>query len=194
MKITVLVAAALMLPAALAQAQESTLPPPPQHASSSQDDRWPGAKTFGIRAGFGGSTDTPGINVGNVGLKVLLTDSLALKADLGLGIVSSAHDSSSTFALDAGLDIYLGDEHRSLRPYIPLFFGLGVVNNNGNNGLNNGSQFQIALGAGFGAEYFFAKQFSVSAELVLGIHFVDFDPVTVAIGTATPGVFATYYF
>ena len=169
------------------------MPPPPQHTSS-QADRWPGAKSFGIRAGYGGSTATPGIDVGNVGIKVLLTDSLALDADLGLGIISSAHDSSSTFALDAGLDIYLGDAHRSLRPFIPLFFGLGVVNGTLAGDFGGGSQFQLALGGGFGAEYFFAKQFSVSAELLLGIHFIDFDPVTVAIGTVTPGVFATYYF
>lgn len=187
-------------------------PPPPQPApaapaGSREEYRWPGAHAFGIRAGLGGSTGTPGINVGNVGIKFLLTDNLALSADFGLGLSTGGGvyggGASASFALDGLLAIYLRDAGQALRPYVPLLFGLGfsqvsqpIYNSAGQvigQGTSTGS-FSLAAGAGIGAEYFLARNFSLAADLMIVLHIASVAPVGISIGTVTPGVHATYYF
>jgi hypothetical protein len=180
-------------------------PPPPPNVSAPvvSESRWPGAHAFGIRAGLGGGTATPGIDVGNVGVKFLLTDSLALSGDFGIGLSSGNGESSASFAVDAVMSIYFRGIEHDLRPYIPLLFGLGfgsrqaapVYSSTGLllNGTEMTSSFQLALGGGIGAEYFFAKSFSLAADLLVRL-VVSSTPITFGIGTLTPGIHATYWF
>jgi hypothetical protein len=156
--------------------------------------RWPGAGHLGLRAGIGGSTATPGIDVGNVGIKYLATDKIAVSADLGLRIAASNSSSFADFAVDVAASFYLGDTGKNLRPYIPLVVGLGVVGQSNNFGGRGAGTFQLAFGGGVGAEYWFSQNFSIAADLVLRVGFANFNPLVVEIATLTPGVHATFYF
>lgn len=175
--------------------------PPPKH------DINPGAGAFGIRAGFGGSTATPGIDVGNVGAKVFLTDTLALSADLGIGLLTGAGYSEATFAVDAVVGIYLRSRMVSVRPYVPLLVGLGFastrspLSGSGTGAIPGGSSavsarggLSLAAGAGIGAEYWFTPSFSCAAELMFRLEAVSLDPLVMQLGTVTPGIHATYWF
>ena len=161
-------------------------------------DNWPGSPKVGIRAGVAGSTGTAGIDAGNVGLKALLSDKVALVVDFGLNIQASGSATSASFALGRGANLYLNEPTSSLRPYIPVFLGFGVIGTPAIQtqfGTIGGDQvFQMGLGAGLGAEYFVSKQFSISADLIMGVTFTRFDPFTVKIATVTPGVQVAYYF
>ncbi len=162
------------------------------YGQDTEAGRWPGAGHIGVRAGLGGSTATPGIDVGNVGIKVIATENIAVSIDLGLRIFTASFGSYADFGLDAAGSFYLGDSSKNLRPYIPVVVGLGVV---GGNAAGRGAgTFQLAIGGGFGAEYFFSRNFSLAADLVLRIGFQSFNPLAVEIRTLTPGVHATYYF
>jgi hypothetical protein len=158
---------------------------------TAESGRWPGAGHVGIRAGIGGSTATPGVDVGNVGVKILVTNSIALSFDLGLQIGASSGVSFANFGIDGAASFYLGDTSKNIRPYIPVVVGLGIV---GNNFGRNSGAFQFAFGGGFGAEYWFSRNFSLAADLVLRAGFTNFNPVTVDIRTLTPGLHATFYF
>lgn len=164
------------------------------------EDRWPGSPRFGLRTGLTGSTATPGIDVGNVGIKTLLNDQVGLTVDLGLGISAGSNASAASFALGAGMLLYLQDTNRSLRPYIPVNLSFGVVSASAStstafgNFSSSSSTFQLAVSGGLGAEYFFSRQFSLSGEVVLKFHFRSFDPMLLNISTFAPGVHATYYF
>lgn len=164
----------------------------------SQESPWPGSPKMGVRAGVAGSTGTAGIDVGNVGMKVLLNDQMALVVDFGLRIDSSSNASQAAFALGGGLNLYLNDTLSALRPYVPVFLGFGVANSPGIStplGTLGGSQsFQLGLGGGLGVEYFVSKNFSVSTDLILGVTFTNFNPFSISVGTLTPGVQVAYYF
>ncbi len=189
----------------------STPPPPPEPAappvasavvapSPAEENRWPGAHTFGLRAGLGGGTATAGVEAGNVGVTYLLSDSLALNADLGLGLSASNGGGTATMAIDGLLAIYLGEPVRSLRVYVPLLFGVGIDSRPAVSSYATATTpaaegvFQLALGAGVGAEYWFSKHFSFGAELMLRLLLANLDPLLVHLGTLTPGLRATYYF
>ncbi len=160
-------------------------------AQEGDGGRWPGSGHIGIRAGVGGSTATPGIDVGNVGIKILATDNIAVSLDLGLQIGAVSGFSFANFGIDAAASFYLGDTSKNLRPYVPVVVGLGLVGNSFN---RTGGSFQLAFGGGFGAEYWFSRSFSLAADLVLRIGFPSFNPVAVEIRTLTPGIHATFYF
>jgi hypothetical protein len=206
---TLLAGAVLVSSLVHAAPLDAAPPPPPPNVTApaspvSTESRWPGAHAFGLRAGLGGGTATPGVDVGNVGVKFLLTDSIALSGDFGIGLSSGGGASSASFAVDAVASIYFRGIEHDLRPYIPLLFGLGfgsqqaqpVYSATGlllNPGQNTGS-FQVALGGGIGAEYFFAKSFSLAADLLVRLLVTSSQPLTFNIGTLTPGIHATYWF
>ncbi len=179
-------------------------PPPPQaQATTSPSAPPPGAGSFGIRAGFGGSTATPGIDVGNVGAKFLFTDSIGLSVDVGLGLTAASGYSQASFAADGVLSFYLRDRRSSLRPYVPVLFGIGFTNRSqeqttatGTVTVTNGplGSVSFALGGGIAAEYWFSPSFSVAAELMLRLSIGNFNAVAFDLSTLTPGIHATYWF
>ncbi len=174
--------------------------PPPQPSQPPL----PGAGSFGIRAGFGGSTATPGIDVGNVGMKLMVTDGMSLGLDVGVGLTAASGYSQASFAADAVLGIFLRPRGASLRPYVPLLFGVGFASRAQQQTVPVGTTtvtttqtaggISFAIGGGIGAEYWFAPSFSVAAELLLRLVATNLDPIAVSIGTLTPGIHATYWF
>jgi hypothetical protein len=183
---------------------EVAQPPPPPPPPAVQAPPPPGAGSFGIRAGLGGSTATPGIDVGNVGAKFMVTDGIVISFDVGLGLTTSSGYSQASFAADAVLGLYLRSRPASLRPYVPILFGVGFASRTQQQLMQVGSTvypvntqtggFSLAIGGGIGAEYWFSPSFSVAAELLLRLAATSLDPIAVQIGTLTPGVHATYWF
>lgn len=191
----------LLLPvliASFAQAVPPAAPPPtpPPMVRQAEPVLWPGAGSFGLRVGWDGGTASGGVNVGNVGLKYLINDSLALSVDLGLGISASRVASGASFALDGGVMFYLRSPAAVLRPYFPLLAGVGLINSNSTNPTTpfSVSTFTMAIAGGFGAEFWIARYFSVAGELLVRLNISNFDPVVVSFGTFAPGIHATFYF
>ncbi|MBL8953030.1 MAG: hypothetical protein JNK82_19790 [Myxococcaceae bacterium] len=197
-----LCAASSALAAARAEPVAEPPPPPPAvQASPPPAAPPPGAGAFGIRAGFGGGTATPGIEIGNVGAKFLVTDGISLAVDVGLGLTAASNYSQASFAADAVLGFYLRPRPASMRPYVPVLFGLGFSSRTTQT--TTGGEvvvdprvggISVALGGGIGAEYWFSPSFSVAAELVLRISFGNFSAIAFNISTLTPGIHATYWF
>ena len=197
-------AAVLVLFSSLASAAAPPPPPPitpsaPPMVRSENTSVWPGNGSFGLRVGWGGGTATAGVDVGNVGLKYLINDNLALVADVGLGITGSRIGSGASFALDGGVLIYLRTPGVALRPYFPIMGGVGLINTQSvpmgvNDRVYSYSSFHLAFAAGVGAEFWLARWFSVAGELLLRLQVSNFDPVVVEFGTLSPGIHATFYF
>lgn len=183
--------------AAFAAAPPVSAPPPtPPPMVTESGGVWPGAGTFGLRIGWGGGTATAGMDIGNFGIEYLINDHLGLTVDLGLGLVASKLGSGASFALDGGVLFYLRQPGVSLRPYIPLMVGLGIVGGNPYNSTANAyyGGFQFAFAAGVGAEFWFSKQFSVAGEVLLRLQMSNFDPVVINFGTLAPGIHGSFYF
>jgi hypothetical protein len=176
--------------------------PPPDTVPSAEaqlpeePSRWPGPKTFGLRAGIGGGTATAGVDAGNIGVTWLINDSMALSADLGLGLTATSTGGGANMALSALMAFYLGEPIKSLRIYVPVLFGVGIDSAASGRSTTTVSEgvFQLALGSGIGAEYWLSKHFSFGAELMVRLMLSNFDPLVVHLGTLAPGVRATYYF
>lgn len=163
-------------------------------APAEEESRWPGAGAFGLRAGLGGGTGTGGIEAGNLGITYLVTDSLGLSVDLGLGLSTGGFGGTASFALDGALLFYFRDTAHAFRPYVPVLLGLGFELGRATSTTAARGNFQLALGAGLGAEYWFSKHFSLAAELMVRVQFGSFDPLQVSFGTLTPGVRGTWFF
>lgn len=199
----------VVLGAGTASASNWNPPPPPAPPQAEvatqapqvmeEPSRWPGPRTFGLRAGIGGGTATAGVDAGNIGVTYLINDSMALSADLGLGLTATSGGGGANMALSALMAFYLGEPVKSLRIYVPLLFGVGIdssaTSSRSSTSVTTGSGvFQLALGSGIGAEYWLSKHFSFGAELMLRLMLSNFDPLVVHLGTLAPGVRATYYF
>jgi len=193
--------AVLILAASKAAPNEVAPPPPspPPTVTAPQPPPPPGAGTFGIRAGLGGSTATPGIDIGNVGAKFLVTDSIGLSVGVGFGLTSASGYSRAAFAADGVVSFYLRARPASLRPYVPVLFGVGFSSGRTQPVStvyeDPGGSFSLALGGGIGAEYWFSPSFSVAADLVVRLSATNFNSsLSIGINTLTPGVHATYWF
>lgn len=163
---------------------------------------WAGPKAsassgdFGLRAGFGASAQVgvPATSAGaasfstpTVGVAYFASDSFKLLFDLGVGFGIAG--SSALLALGAmvGFDLMFRTPADNLRPFFHLaaMFSMGGSLSNPN--LGTGGQL------GFGAEYFFAPQFSVNGRLLLAVPVGLSNNVTLGIFTVTPGIGATWY-
>ena len=148
---------------------------------------------FGIRAGFGAS-GVPALGTGaatsvaapSVGIAYFAGDAFKLLFDLGFGMILS---SSTPFALSAtvGFDYLFRTPADSMRPFFHAAASFVMA--------GGGSNVAVGFGAqlGFGAEYFFAPNFSVNARLLLAVPMSVANSFVVGLFTVTPGVGATFY-
>ena len=113
--------------------------------------------TIGIRANIGGQM--------SVELPYMLNETLSIAPYLGF---QSTENATTTLNIGVSPRYYLGSSE-ALASYITG--NLGVRNISSNN--NNNSSTDINLGAGFGGEYFFSNQFSLSADAGLTSRFGD---------------------
>ncbi|MGV3621586.1 MAG: hypothetical protein ACO1OB_12250 [Archangium sp.] len=153
-----------------------------------------GKGQFGIRGGFsGGSSFVPpatgtAVNVGftNLGVGLFLSNNLKLLVELGFGLAVTGSRTDVGFGAGAGIEILLRQVTDALRPLIHISARFG----------GQGSFNTIGIGArvGFGAEYFFSKNFSVNGLLAVDLPFFVGSSVAFAIVTASPGLGATFYF
>jgi hypothetical protein len=149
---------------------------------------------FGIRAGFGssGSIAIPsgsGASVAapTVGIAYFAADSFKLLIDLGFGMALVGSSALLAIGANVGFDYMFRTPGDALRPF---FHFAGLFNMVGSN------DFAISFGAqlGFGAEYFFAPNFSVNGRLMLAVPMSVANGFLLGIFTVTPGVGATWYF
>lgn len=183
---------------------EPASPPPAPPAQTSASSRGAsqdvgevqlsaGKGTFGIRGGFsGGSSFVPpatgtATNIGftNLGVSLFLSNNLKLLVELGFGL-AVANRVDVGFGAGAGIEILLRQVTDALRPLIHISARFG----------GQGAFGVIGIGArvGFGAEYFFSKNFSINGLLAVDLPFFVGSNVAFAIVTASPGLGATFYF
>jgi hypothetical protein len=120
----------------------------------------PETGSIGLRANFTGQT--------TIEVPYMLNEELSLAPYLG---INSTQDQSTNFSLGLRPRYYMSQD-RSLATY---FTGtLGFSNTSfSNNNINSVTNFN--LGIGYGAEYFFSDQFSISSDANLGTRFGDSD-------------------
>lgn len=153
-----------------------------------------GKGAFGLRGGFsGGSSFIPpatgtGPTVGftNLGIGLFLSNNLKLLVELGFGLLVSGSNAAVGFGAGAGVEIMLRQITDALRPLIHLSARFG--------GAGQFSTIGIGARVGFGAEYFFSKNFSINGLLALDLPFYLGSNVTFSVVTASPGLGATFYF
>jgi hypothetical protein len=163
---------------------------------------WAGPKAsassgdFGLRAGFGASAqlNVPATSAAassfttpTVGVAYFASDTFKLLFDLGFGLGIAGSNPLLAIGAMVGFDLMFRTPADSLRPFFhaAAMFTMGGSLNNPV--LGTGAQ------AGFGAEFFFAPQFSVNGRLLLVV------PVTLSpnflfgLFTVSPGIGATWY-
>lgn len=182
---------------------EPTTPPPTPAAQPStyhspapveETQLSAGKGSFGIRGGFVASnafappatgTATP-VGFSNLGVSLFLGDSAKLLVDVGFGLGLTGSNASFGFGVGAGIEILFRKTTDALRPLVHIsaqFGGAGTFNT-----------IAVGLRAGFGAEYFFTKNFSVNALLAVDLPFYLGSAVAFRVATAAPGLGATLYF
>jgi hypothetical protein len=123
----------------------------------SQAQTLPEEGNLGIRANIGGQT--------SIELPYMLSESFSLAPYIGFQTTENANTN-----LNIGVSprYYLGVSE-ALATYVTG--NLGITNVSSNNTNNSNTNFN--LGAGYGAEYFFSSQFSLSADAGLTSRFGD---------------------
>ncbi len=183
---------------------EPTTPPPTPAAQPSSSYQSPapveetqlsaGKGSFGIRGGFNASNaflpPTTGtatqVGFSNLGISLFLGDSAKLLVDVGFGLGLTGSNASFGFGLGAGIEILFRKTTDALRPLVHISAQFGGTGTFGTIGLG--------VRAGFGAEYFFSKNFSVNALLAVDLPFYVGSAVSFRVVTAAPGLGATFYF
>lgn len=183
-----------------ARAQDG--PPAPASASA-------GRGSLGIRASFGGGTvpvysPLPGSaanapsSVGTIGLGYFVSDRTKLTGEVGAGVALAGGSPRVGFSAGFGADYLLRDPTRALRPLLHAGFAFdrGPPNEPNNSGQDLPA---LLVDVGGGAEYFFAREFSISCRVGLGLawRFGLGAPApgggVISIGTILPSVGATWY-
>lgn len=154
--------------------------------------------SIGFRAAFFGSgvpalgptrAEDPAIPspVPTVGVRYQVTETLGLAADVGAGVGLA---SRFQFGLGVGVaaELYLGSAARPIRPLV--IFRVGAAKP-----LSRASDdFTLEVDAGFGAEYWFADEFSVQGRAMIGVPLDLTDLEEFPIATFSPGIAATFHF
>ncbi len=149
------------------------------------------AQSIGVSVGVGNSTFSKFAasedNIIDITGKYLIDDDVALLAGLGLE-THSGDVNGSYFGFSVGVRKYLNTDD------FALFVDgrLSYINQS-----VDGDTKTIDLSAGFGAEYFLHKQFSVDASIGFGFGVEDDDDKNkddIYIGTRTIGVNVNFYF
>jgi hypothetical protein len=146
------------------------------------------ARSIGVSVGLGNSTfGSTNDSIIDITGKYLITNDLALLGGLGLETHSGDAD-SSYIGLSVGVRKYLNTDDFALFVDGKLSYIKQDV---------DGDTETIDLSAGFGAEYFLYKQFSVDASIGVGFGIEDNNVTNkddIYIGTRTIGVNANFYF
>lgn len=151
---------------------------------------------FGLRAGFGASAQVnvpatsagaAGFSTPTVGIAYFASDSFKLLFDLGFGLGIAGSNPLLAIGAMAGFDLMFRTPADSLRPFFHLaaMFSMGGSLNNPS--IGTGGQL------GFGAEYFFAPQFSVNGRLLIAVPVTLSPSFLLGFFTVTPGIGATWY-
>lgn len=181
-----------------------TTPPPlpvkkdDQAATDSNSVPGPRKGAFGLRAGFGGggiptvsgATGAPTVGAPTIGLRYLVTESVALNIDVGL-LIAFSNTMALGFGAGFGIDAFLGNKSLPVRPFVTG--GAGFAR--GAAPLDRDGGLALAFSVGGGGEYWFNNHFSVNARALLGIPVSVTSQLTVVtIATFMPGLGATVYF
>jgi hypothetical protein len=127
---------------------------------SLQAQNLPESGSIGLRANFTGQA--------SIELPYMLNDNLSLAPYLA---INSTQDQSTNFSLGVRPRYYVSQD-RALATYVTGTLGFSNTSFSNNN-INSVTNFD--LGIGYGAEYFFSDQFSVSTDANLGTRFGDSD-------------------
>ncbi|MFP8488236.1 outer membrane beta-barrel protein [Gracilimonas sp. Q87] len=114
--------------------------------------------SLGLRANFTGQTA--------IEVPYMLNDKLSLAPFLGL---NSTQDQSTNFSLGVRPRYYFSQD-RSLATYVTGALGFSNTSFSNNN-INSVTNFDLMIG--YGAEYFFSDQLSISSDANLGTRFGD---------------------
>lgn len=201
-----------LTPATPTSAAQNPPPPPPPQQQAAQPQQAPsraqagnkdaagltGDKVtaasgdFGIRANLMG-TSAIAVGVGGVaaptlGFAYFTSDSFKLLIDVGVGVGLTDSNVALAFSAGVGFDYLFRTPADALRPFIHVLasFGFG--------GQLNNPALSLVVQGGFGAEYFFSKNFSANGKLLLGVPVGLAPNFSLQILTVTPGVGATWYF
>jgi hypothetical protein len=125
-----------------------------------QSQNLPESGNVGLRANFTGQA--------SIEVPYMLNDTFSLAPYLSL---NSTKDQSTNFSLGIRPRYYTNQD-RALATYITGTLGFSNTSFSNSN-INSVTNFD--LGIGYGAEYFFSDQFSVSSDANLGTRFGDSD-------------------
>ncbi|OGW29659.1 MAG: hypothetical protein A2X56_08900 [Nitrospirae bacterium GWC2_57_13] len=149
---------------------------------------------MGINVGYGNSIYGD-LGVTRVTGKYFITRDMAILAGLGLQSSSGDYD-ADYFGLLGGFRKYLSTSDLATFIEGKLVFESIEFTSPGSTAKQNADTIDISFG--FGAEYYFSKQFSVEGSVGFGFGTVEFNtalnPDYSYFGTRTAGVSANFYF
>ncbi|HTX71678.1 MAG TPA: outer membrane beta-barrel protein [Rectinemataceae bacterium] len=139
----------------------------------------PKAGEFGVQ-GAVIFTSVGGTSAGDVGVKYVITDKIAVRAGLGLLSQSSGGNSASFYSLGVGFEYHLAPK-AGVSPYAG-----GELSYSGESLSSGGTTpTDFAIAGVFGGEYFFSPNFSWAGEARVGFD----SSSTVGTTTTTIGTF-----
>lgn len=201
MKRIFLTAALVALPAS-AFAQPALPPPPAPPPAAAPAPAAPAPATAAAPAPAAASADGTygphqgwlGISLGlpaggapTAGISYFLSDSGALKLDVGIDFGTKSSVFRPGFSLEVGYRAYIA-KAGNLSPFVQpsAFFARPGT------GGDFLPQFSMAFNVGLGAEYFFSDHLSVSGQTGVGVSFRD-EFKTINFTTGTSGIFGNLY-
>jgi len=128
--------------------------------------------------------------VGDIGAKYMITDSIAIRAALGLLNISSSGNSTTLYDLGAGFEYHFAGKG-GVSPYA----GAEISYSGASFSAGGDTPSEFGLDGVFGGEYFFSSNFSWAGEARLGFVFDDDGAGTKTnfIGTLGFATFLTWY-
>lgn len=178
----------------VSRAEEPLPPPPPPPSATSARVAAPSsappadAGVYGPRGGsLGISLGLPAGGAPTAGMSYFLSDTAALKLDLGLDIGTKNKTFIPGFSVEVGYRAYIA-KAGNLSPFLQpgVFFAKPA------DGKAFDETMVIQLNVGIGAEYFFSDHLSVSGQTGLGVGFRDAFK-TVGVTTGTSGIYGNFY-
>ncbi len=199
LKRVVAVAAVLTFPAS-ALAQPTTLPPPPPPpttpavAPSTSSAPAQTATAASADGNYGPHQGWVGISLGlpaggapTAGISYFLSDTGALKLDLGMDFGTKQATFLPGFSLEVGYRAYIA-KAGNLSPFVQPGAFFGRPSGPG----EFFPTFTMQFNVGLGAEYFFSDHLSVSGQTGVGVSFRD-EFKSINLTTGTSGIYGNLY-
>jgi hypothetical protein len=117
---------------------------------------------FGIQTQLGLAT-SPVIGTSSFGAKYMVTDTIAIRAEVGLTSQSSNGASFTGYELGGGFEYHFGGKG-GVSPYAGAQLGYA----GGSTSAGGSQPSEFILKGVFGGEYFFSTNFSLAGEIALG--------------------------